>query len=174
MSAPTIHRSSSDFVTPASERTCCKPFARGGARPSGSLYGPAGSWFATRPRPPAITTRKTKGRATTAGEARPFGMRLLAARPGIRKTLSTASFEKSANRSTGQVIPQPVTSPRALRLGLCAARWITSFEAKLGLRSLSACSEPTTGSFAGSTRPTCARSAVPVNARWTLFSQCPL
>jgi hypothetical protein len=36
----------------------------------GSLHGPAASWFATRPGPPAITTRKTKGRATTAGEAR--------------------------------------------------------------------------------------------------------
>src|SRR5499427_396249 len=84
MSAPTVHRSSSDFVTPASERTCCKPFALGSARPVGSLHGPAASWFATRPSPPAITTRKTKGRATTAGEARPFGMRLLAARRRIR------------------------------------------------------------------------------------------
>src|SRR5262245_43812098 len=58
MSAPTIHRSLSDFVTPASERTCCKAFALGSARPVGSLHGPAASWFATSPSPPAITTRK--------------------------------------------------------------------------------------------------------------------
>src|SRR6476620_1791760 len=91
-----IHPSSSDFVTPASERTCCKAFALGSARPVGSLHGPAATWFATRPSPPAITTRKTKGRATTPGEARPFGMRFLASRRGIRKTLSTAPFEKPA------------------------------------------------------------------------------
>jgi hypothetical protein len=78
---------------------------------------------------------------------------------GHRDWPAGAQAEAQGAIATGRVILYDVAR-RLLRAARSfrAARWMSSLDGNVGSRSLSACSAPTTGSLAGSRRPTCTRS----------------